>query len=371
MKQPRFEFRLFATCDTTGARAGVLVTPHGMIETPTFMPVGTQGTVKALLPSDLKATGCQCVLSNAYHLAQRPGAALVERLGGLHRFTGWHGPMLTDSGGFQVFSLGSLRRIDDDGVTFRSPFGGTDARLTPESAMFIQEQLGADVVMQLDECVGYPCSLEDARAAVERTQRWAERCGRAQQRADQALFGIVQGSVFPELRHASARGLVALDMTGYAIGGFSVGETKRTTAEVLASTTTLLPLDRPRYLMGVGAPRDIVQYIGLGVDMFDCVLPTRLGRNGAVFARGGRLSLSHADLGSTTGPIDEFCSCAVCHTHSLGYLAHLHREREPLAARLATIHNVAYLAQLAGGARSAILNRQFPEWQARWLDHLR
>jgi queuine tRNA-ribosyltransferase len=364
---PAFRFQLQAVCAKTLARAGRFDTPHGPIDTPAFMPVGTQGTVKALLPADVRATGAQCVLANTYHLAQRPGAEIIARLGGLHRFTGWRGPMLTDSGGFQVFSLDELRTLDDDGVTFRSHLDGRELRLTPERALELQEHLGADIVMQLDECTPYPCSYATAAAAVERTQRWAERSARAQQRTDQALFGIVQGGMFPDLRERSARGLASLDLPGYAIGGLSVGEPKEVTMAVLAETTPLLPLDRPRYLMGVGAPQDLVRAIGLGVDLFDCVLPTRLARNGAVFRRGGRLSLSRAELLTAEGPIDATCACPVCTTHSLGYLASLHREREPLAARLASIHNVSALVQLVQEARAAIMNGTFADWQAERL----
>ncbi len=329
------------------------------------MPVGTLGSVKSLTPDDLRSTAAQCVLANAYHLSQRPGAETVAALGGLHRFTGWSGPMLTDSGGFQVFSLDGLRTIDDDGVTFQSHRNADTIRLTPRSVVSLQEQLGADIVMPLDECVPYPCPPLAAAAAVTRTLEWAAQSARSRARADQALFGIVQGSTYAALRRECADRLVLLDLPGYALGGLSVGEPKTITAEMIVATTPRLPANRPRYLMGVGAPDDLPAYIGLGVDMFDCVLPSRLGRNGTVFTRVGRVNLARGELRSAGGPIEDECTCAVCATHSVGYLAHLFREREPLGARLATLHNIAFLIQLAQGARNAILNGRFPEWQAR------
>ncbi|HEX2034398.1 MAG TPA: tRNA guanosine(34) transglycosylase Tgt [Chloroflexota bacterium] len=362
-----FAFVVDAVDPTTGARAGRFMTPHGTILTPAFMPVGTQATVKSLTPEELQALGAQIILSNTYHLHLRPGAEVIARFGGLHRFMGWPGPILTDSGGFQVFSLAHLRRLDDDGVTFRSHIDGSERRLTPEGAIAIQEQLGADVVMAFDECVEYPTTHERARQAMERTHRWAERCRRAQVRRDQALFGIVQGSVYDDLRRESARAIAALDLPGYAIGGVSVGESKSECWRITALVTALLPHERPRYLMGVGSPEDLAHGVGHGVDLFDSVLPTRLARNGALLTDGGRVMISRGVWRDHEGPLEAGCDCYTCAHYSAAYVHHLFKAEELLAYRLASIHNLRYLARLSARMREAILAGEFGAWRQAFL----
>lgn len=363
----RFAFTVEASDPQTGARAGRFDTPHGPILTPCFMPVGTQATVKSLAPEELASLGAQIVLSNTYHLSLRPGAAVVAGLGGLHRFMNWYRPILTDSGGFQVFSLAHLRRLDDDGVTFRSHVDGSEQRLTPERAIAIQEQLGADVIMAFDECVEYPASPARARAAMERTHRWAERCRRAQTRPDQALFGIVQGGVFDHLRVESAGALASLDFPGYAIGGVSVGESKEDCWRIAALVAPLLPTDRPRYLMGVGSPEDLAQGVAAGVDLFDCVLPTRLARNGAILTAAGRVTVTRARWREEAGPLDPTCDCYTCEHFSAAYVHHLFKSEELLAYRLASIHNLRFMARLSADMRLAILERRFGAWQRAFL----
>ncbi|MCR4405619.1 MAG: tRNA guanosine(34) transglycosylase Tgt [Anaerolineae bacterium] len=353
-----FEFKLVRQDRDSQARAGVFSTPHGDIPTPVFAPVGTQATVKTMSPRDLKELGASLVLANTYHLYLRPGAELIARLGGLHRFMAWHGPILTDSGGFQVFSLESLRRVSDEGVVFRSHLDGSEHRFTPEEAIRIQELLGADIIMCLDECAP-PLDRAYNEAALRRTHLWAERCRRAQTRNDQALFGIVQGGVFADLRRKSVEFLTALDFPGYAIGGLSVGETKAQTHETLEITTALLPADRPRYLMGVGAPEDLFEGVARGVDIFDCVLPTRIARNGAVFTRRGRLNLRNACHATDPNPIEENCTCYTCRTFSRAYLRHLIQAKEILGLHLATLHNLHFLLQLMREIRQAILDGTF------------
>jgi queuine tRNA-ribosyltransferase len=362
-----FCFTVEAVDAQTGARAGRFETPHGAVLTPAFMPVGTQATVKSLAPEELIGLGAQIVLANTYHLSLRPGAEIVARLGGLHRFMGWSRPLLTDSGGFQVFSLAHLRRLDDDGVTFRSHIDGSERRLTPELAIDIQEQLGADVIMAFDECVEYPATRERARAALERTNRWAERCRRAQTRPDQALFGIVQGGVYDDLRVEGARAIAALDFPGYAIGGVSVGEDKADCWRVAALVAPLLPVGRPRYLMGVGSPEDLAMGVGAGVDLFDCVLPTRLARNGSVLTDAGRENIARGRWRDEAGPIDPGCDCYTCVHFSGAYVHHLFRAEELLAYRLATIHNLRYMARLSDRMRQAILAGRFGAWQRDFL----
>jgi queuine tRNA-ribosyltransferase len=362
-----FDFTVEAVDSQTGARAGRFETPHGPVLTPAFMPVGTQATVKSLDPAELRALGAQIVLANTYHLSLRPGAETVARLGGLHRFMAWDGPLLTDSGGFQVFSLAHLRRLDEDGVTFRSHIDGSERRLTPEVAIEAQEQLGADVIMAFDECVEAPASYERTREALERTHRWAERCRRAHTRPDQALFGIVQGGLFDDLRLESARAIGALDFPGYAIGGVSVGESKADCWRVAALVAPRLPAGRPRYLMGVGSPEDLVQGVGAGIDLFDCVLPTRLARNGTVLTDAGRESLVRSRWRETEGPFDPTCDCATCARFSAAYLHHLFRAQELLAHRLASVHNLRYMARLSARMRRAIFEQRFGAWRADFL----
>lgn len=353
-----FEFKLLRQDHESLARAGVFSTPHGDIPTPVFAPVGTQATVKTMSPRDLEELGASLILANTYHLYLRPGAELIARLGGLHHFMAWHGPILTDSGGFQVFSLESLRRVSDEGVVFRSHLDGSERRFTPEEVMRIQELLGADIIMCLDECAP-PLDRAYNEAALRRTHLWAERCRQAQTRNDQALFGIVQGGIFADLRRESVEFLTALDFPGYAIGGLSVGETKAQTHETLEITTALLPADRPRYLMGVGAPEDLFEGVARGVDIFDCVLPTRIARNGAVFTRRGRLNLRNACHADDPNPIEENCTCYTCRTFSRAYLRHLIQAGEILGLYLATLHNLHFLLQLMREIRQAILDGTF------------
>jgi queuine tRNA-ribosyltransferase len=337
------------------ARLGRLVTPHGAIDTPQFMPVGTQATVKSLSPGDLLAAGTQIILGNTYHLSLRPGHERIARLGGLHRFMGWDGPILTDSGGFQVFSLAHLGRVDDDGVTFASHLDGSPQRLTPERAIEIQEALGSDVAMAFDQLVDPGRPPDAVEAAMRRTHAWAERCLAARSRADQALFGIVQGGVDPDLRRASVAAIAGLPFDGIAIGGLSVGESKAEMAATLDVVADALADDsRVRYLMGVGSPADFFTAVERGVDLFDCVLPTRVARNGQVWTDAGRLNLRNARFLDDPGPIDPGCACEACRNHSRAYLAHLFRAEELLAYRLASVHNVTYTLDLMRRIRSAL-----------------
>lgn len=364
-------FSVVAVCPQTGGRRGRLTTLHGVVETPVFMPVGTQGAVKALSPQDVEAVGARIVLANTYHLSLRPGEDIVAEAGGLHRFMNWPHAVLTDSGGFQVFSLADLRTIDDDGVTFASHIDGSLHRLTPERSIAIQEQLGADIIMAFDECAPYPISFEGAEAAVERTARWAERCVKAKTRADQALFGIVQGSVYEELRQRSCRQITALDFPGYAIGGLSVGEPKEDMHRILELLDPLLPEDRPRYLMGVGAPEDLVEGVARGVDMFDCVLPTRVARHGRIYTRRGPLNLMNARFARDFGPLEEGCTCEACSGFSRAYIRHLLRAKEFLGMRLASLHNLHFLFRLMDEVRTALEKGTFVDMaQAFFADYM-
>ncbi len=367
IRRMAFEYELVATDAATGARAGLLHTPHGVLETPLFAPVGTGGTVKALSPRNLVELGASLVLANTYHLHLRPGDELIRDLGGLHEFMGWSRPMLTDSGGYQVFSLGQSRKVDADGVTFRSHIDGSLLRFTPESVMAIQENLGADIVMCFDECPE-PHDRGYNVQALARTQAWAVRCQQAQKRADQALFGIVQGGVFEDLRQEAARFLVGLDFPGYAIGGLSVGEGKEETHRVLESVVPLLPPERPRYLMGVGAPEDLVNGVLRGIDLFDCVLPTRLGRNGSALVRGGRINLRNAQYARDPAPLVAGCACYTCSTFSRAYLRHLTLSDEILGHHLLSLHNVYYLVNLMRELRQAILCGSMAGHAAAFLD---
>jgi queuine tRNA-ribosyltransferase len=359
-----FGFRVLARDPGTLARTGELSTAQGSLQTPVFMPVGTQGTVKSLTPDDLRGAGARIVLGNTYHLYLRPGSELIARQGGLHRFMAWDRSILTDSGGFQVFSLEHLRDLDDDGVTFRSHIDGSSHRFTPESAVRIQEELGSDIAMVLDECTPYPASEEDARRSAERTAIWAERALRAHRRPSQVLFGIVQGGMYAELRRQSAACLAALDFPGYAIGGLSVGEPKPLFYEMLAVSAAALPDHKPRYVMGVGAPEDLFEAVASGVDMFDCVLQTRLGRNGALFNRSGRINIRNARFREDPDPIDPWCDCYTCRTFSIAYLHHLFRAEELLAYHLASLHNVRWTIKLVEEMRAAIRAGRFAELRA-------
>jgi queuine tRNA-ribosyltransferase len=335
-------------------RAGIFHTPHGTLRTPLFAPVGTQGTVKALTPDQLKTLGASLILANTYHLYLRPGEAQIEALGGLHPFMAWPGPILTDSGGFQVFSLAKIREIDADGVTFRSHLDGSVHRLTPEKAIAIQERLGADIIMALDECPE-PDHRATNETALVRTHAWAERCLAAKKRSDQALFGIIQGGIFPDLREHSANTIASLGFPGIAIGGLSVGESKQDMLAMLDVVDPILPQDRPRYLMGVGSPEDIVEAVSRGIDMFDCVLPTRMARNHAAITRLGRMNLRNATYTDDARPIDPDCHCYTCQTFTRAYIRHLIAAREILSATLLSIHNLHTIIQLTEDLREAVM----------------
>ncbi|MBF2098505.1 MAG: tRNA guanosine(34) transglycosylase Tgt [Gloeomargaritaceae cyanobacterium C42_A2020_066] len=362
-----FQFTLEATCPDTGARAGRLETPHGPVLTPCFMPVGTLGTVKGVSPDQLAATGAQMILGNTYHLHLQPGEGIVAQMGGLHRFMHWSGPMLTDSGGFQVFSLGGLRQIDDDGVTFKSHRDGRLIRLTPETSIQIQNALGADVVVAFDECPPYPAGRDVVSQAVARTQHWLERCINAHGRPDQALFGIVQGGVYQDLRHHAAEQLVSYDLPGYAIGGVSVGEPGPLIREIVQWTAPQLPAHKPRYLMGVGTHRELAQGIAAGIDLFDCVLPTRLARHGSALVQGERWNLKNRQFQADPAPLDPTCPCYTCQHFSRAYLSHLYRAQELLGYTLLSIHNLTELVGFVGRMRQAILAGRFSSAFTYWL----
>ena len=345
------------------ARAGVIRTPRGEVPTPVFMPVATQGSVKALDPDDLKSIGATIVLANTYHLYLRPGVDIVKNLGGLASFMGWDGPTLTDSGGFQVFSLEHLREITEQGALFKSHIDGSLHEFTPEAAIAHQEGLGADIIMPLDVCVSSDADRSTVEEAVERTSRWAARCRQVHSRAGQVLFGIVQGGLFPDLRTRSAEAITALDFPGYAIGGLSLGESKDETYDTAELTAGMLPVERPRYLMGVGSPEDLVECVARGIDMFDCVLPTRIARNGALFAKSGRVNVDKAPYRASDGPVEAGCDCYTCANFSAAYVHHLFRSKELLAYRLATIHNVRFVLRLMEEMRSAIAAGSFEAYR--------
>ena len=346
---------------------GELKTLHGVVPTPVFIPVGSQGTVKTLIPEELKDIGIPMILANTYHLYLRPSIAVIEEMGGLHKFMAWDRAILTDSGGYQVFSLAPLRRVSDDGVIFRSHIDGSQHLITPELAIQFQEALGADIIMVLDECPSHDDNFEKIREAMDRTHQWAERCQRAQKRNDQALYAIVQGGIFPQLRCQSAEYLTSLGFAGYAIGGLSIGETKRVTFDITEETAALLPQDKPRYLMGVGSPEDIIKSIARGIDMFDSALPTRIARNGAIFSWQGRHNVHNAAYSQMEQPIDPDCDCYTCRTFSTAYLHHLFNCKEMLAYRLATIHNLTFVNSLMSKARQAILNGTFSSFRDSFL----
>lgn len=364
-----FSFTLIPKKDETGVqgRCGVLQLPHATVETPVFMPVGTQATVKAMTPEELREIGYGLILGNTYHLHLRPGDPLIARAGGLHKYQGWSGALLTDSGGFQVFSLTGLRRIGSDGVAFQSHIDGSTHQFTPENVIEMQRNIGADMIMAFDECAPYPCEPQYAREAMERTHRWAERClvvyNESERRAvggwNQALFGIVQGGIYPELRRESAEFLVGLDLPGYAVGGLAVGEPQAQRNETLATTIPLLPEQKPRYLMGVGTPIDILDAVERGIDMFDCVLPTRNARNAQVFTSQGVLNLRNAQYNEAFEPLDPDCSCRVCQRHTRAYLRHLFQAKEILAPRLTTYHNLYFYHQLMYNIRTSLREGTF------------
>jgi queuine tRNA-ribosyltransferase len=362
-----FSYTITHTSSETGARRGGFTTPHGTFQTPAFMPVGTQGTVKAMSPDRLSEIGAEIVLSNTYHLYLRPGHRIVDELGGLHAFMGWQGPILTDSGGFQIYSLGSLRKLSEEGVTFTSHLDGSTHFFRPEDAVAIQEALGADIIMCLDECTSYPSSREETRTSMELTLSWARRCKQAVTREDQALFGIVQGGMYGDLRRQSAERTVDLDFPGYAVGGLSVGEAKGLMYEMAATVLDVLPSDRPRYIMGVGTPEDLVVLSGLGADMFDCVMPTRNARNGTLFTGTGKIVIKNERYARDKNPIDETCGCYACANFSRGYLRHLFMAHEILSSTLNTIHNLSYYLSLMGKIREAIVADRYATFQRNFL----
>ena len=354
-------------------RAGELVTPHGSILTPAFMPVATQATVKTLTPAEVAETGAQMVLGNAYHLYLRPGVAAVRQLGGLHRFMGWQRPILTDSGGFQAFSMGTLRRVDDDCIRFRSHIDGSEHRFTPELAIANQQGLGADIIMCLDQCIAYGAARDEVQRAMERTHHWAQLCydahyvhpaaAYADTASGQALFGIVQGGTFLDLRRESAQFITALPFAGYAIGGLAVGESKEQMYAITGQVTELLPADKPRYLMGVGSPEDLVEGVAAGVDMFDCVLPTRVARNGALFTASGRVNIANRRFAEWDAPLEADCGCYACRNFTAAYLRHLFRAREILGLRLASVHNLWFIQRLMAGLRAAIQENRLEQFR--------
>jgi queuine tRNA-ribosyltransferase len=353
----------------TGARLGIVHTPHGSFETPTFMPVGTLATVKTMSPEDLTELNAKIILSNTYHLWLRPGHEIIREAGGLHKFMNWDGAILTDSGGFQVFSLSDLRDIQEEGVHFRNHISGEKLFLSPEKAMDIQNALGSDIMMAFDECPPYPASYDYMKASVERTSRWAERCLTAHARPDvQGLFGIVQGGEYEDLRKQSAQDLVSLDFPGYAVGGLSVGEPKDVMNQVLEYTTPWLPQDKPRYLMGVGSPDSLIDGAIRGIDMFDCVLPTRIARNGTCMTSNGRLVVRNAQYARDFGPIDENCDCKVCKNYSRAYIRHLIKCNETFGFRLTTYHNLHFLIELMRKVREAIKEDRLGDFRDEFFE---
>lgn len=364
-----FSFELIAQCPQTGARVGVWHTPHGPVETPRFMPVGTLATVKGLTPAQIASTGAQMILANTYHLHLQPGESIIEKAGGLHEFMAWNQPILTDSGGFQVFSLSQLRQIKESGVTFRSPRDGRIIEITPEKSIQIQNALGADVIMAFDECPPTGVSHETMKASIERTYRWLERCLRAHQRPqEQALFAIVQGGIYEDLRAAAAESLVKLDLPGYAIGGVSVGEETSLIHRIVQITAPLLPENKPRYLMGVGTYREMAKAIASGIDLFDCVIPTRFGRHGTALVRGERWNLKNARFKEDFAPLDETCPCYTCQQFSRAYLNHLIKSGEMLGYILLSLHNIAELIRFTREIRQSILGGTFAQDFAPWLE---
>jgi queuine tRNA-ribosyltransferase len=364
-------FALLKTDSFSRARRGRLITRHGIVETPIFMPVGTQGTVKAMAPDELRSVGAEIILGNTYHLFLRPGVEVIQHFGGLHRFMGWNGPILTDSGGFQVFSLSKLRRITEEGVHFNNHIDGSPCFISPEISMEIQAALGSDVVMAFDECTPYPCEFSYAADSLERTLRWARRCRdwSAAQSPEkrQLLFGIVQGATFGDLREKSARALVAMDFDGYAVGGVSVGEPEHEMMRAIEGSEPFLPADRARYAMGLGTPPQIVEMVARGVDMFDCVLPTRLARNGTAFTDAGTLNLKNNPFRLDERPIEEGCLCKTCRTFTRGYIRHLIKVEEILGLRLITMHNLHFYLNLMQRIRDSIENATFASFRDKFV----
>ncbi len=365
-----FKYELIKECKKTGARAGLLHTPHGIIETPIFMPVGTNSAVKMLTNLHLEMTGAQIILANSYHLFLRPGNKLIKEFGGLHKWMNWDKPILTDSGGFQVFSLAKMRDITEDGVKFKDTKTGSDYYINPEISMEIQQDLGADIIMAFDECAPYPCSREEAKTAMERTHRWLERCFKAHTKEDQALFPIVQGAFEDDLRIESAKVISSFDAVGYAIGGVSVGEPTDVKNHLVELVAPLLPREKPRYLMGVGTPEDLLDGVFRGIDMFDCVMPTRNARHGSFFTEKGRKIIKNKEFEYDSTPLDENCDCYACQNHTKAYIRHLYRVGEATSAILLSIHNTQFLINLMKNARKAILEDRFDEFYKEKMEHL-
>ncbi|MGE5544014.1 MAG: tRNA guanosine(34) transglycosylase Tgt [Bacillota bacterium] len=366
-----FKFQLINKCPDSQARLGRMSTAHGTVDTPMFMPVGTQATVKTLAVEELYEIGTGFILANTYHLNLRPGPEIVRKAGGLHRFMNYDRPILTDSGGFQVFSLAKLCRINEDGVEFNSHLDGSRHFIGPETAIEIQQSLGADIIMCFDECIPYPSNYEYAEKAMERTSRWAMRCKEHHRREDQALFGIVQGGVYKDLRLRSAREIVDIGFPGYAIGGLSVGEPKEVMYETIELLEGHLPADKPRYLMGVGEPEDLLEGVSRGIDMFDCVLPTRLARHGTAYTATGKLVIRNAQYAEDFGPLDPECNCRVCRQYSRAYLRHLIKSGEVLGLRLLSYHNVYFLVELMKRIRESLENKCFPDFHRDFLNKYR
>lgn len=365
---PAITYELIAKDERTGARAGIIHTPHGSFETPIFMPVGTQASVKGVSPDELRDLGAGIILSNTYHLFLRPGMELIREAGGLHKFMHWDRAILTDSGGFQVFSLGDLRKITEEGVTFRSHIDGSKKFLSPEVSMQVQMCLGSDIVMAFDECVPYPADYEYAKRSTERTQRWAERCQRAMTAPQQGLFGIVQGGMYKDLRRWHAARLVEMDLPGYAVGGLSVGEPPELMYEMLSYSTSLLPEHKPRYLMGVGTPDHLVEGVARGIDMFDCVYPTRVARNGMAMTWTGRLVMKNANLEHDHRVIEEGCGCYACRNgYTRAYIRHLVRAGEIFGLRLLSLHNLYFLEEFVRRMRAAIIEGRFGSFRSEFL----
>ncbi len=371
--EKQFSFRLRHTQGQ--ARVGELVTPHGVVATPAFMPVATQATVKTLTPEEITAAGAGIILGNAYHLYLRPGVEAVHRLGGLHRFMSWPSPILTDSGGFQAFSMGSLKKVDDDGISFQSHVDGSRHRFTPQLATRNQEGLGADIIMCLDQCIAFGADRQEITRAMQRTHRWAEICCETHVLSDQApfqaLFGIVQGGTFPDLRAESAAAITALPFDGFAIGGLAVGESKEEMYRVTELVADLLPADKPRYLMGVGSPEDLVESVARGVDMCDCVLPTRVARNGALFTREGRVNITNRRFAEMDAPLDPECDCYACRNFTAAYLWHLFKAKEILGLRLASLHNLRFILRLMEEMRQAIAQGRFDRYRQGFWNRYR
>ena len=364
----KFSYEVTHICRQSGARLGVLHTPHGDIPTPIYMPVGTSACVKAMTPREMEEIGTKILLSNTYHLHLRPGEQLIREAGGLHRFMGWNGPILTDSGGFQVFSLAGIRKIKEEGVTFQSHLDGSRQFIGPEESMAIQEALGSDIAMAFDVCSAYPCDWETAKVNMERTHRWAERCKAYHTREDQALFGIVQGAFYKDLRVESAKALADMDFIGYGIGGLSVGEPKPVMYEMLDEIMPYMPAEKPRYLMGVGTPDCFIEGVIRGVDMFDCVLATRIARNGSVLTSKGRVVVKNGKYAHDFTPLDDACDCYACKNFTRAYIRHLFNAKEITAGRLASIHNLRFLIHMMEEIREAIANDRLLDYRKEFYE---